>query len=388
MNLFFEAPLPAVMLMTGVLSAGLPLRGWLSRLEHPADNREVAGSSPASRTTSFQPEPRKEHEGPAFPLLQGDGMVVVSGSNAGAMAQQLADALGWAHHPLETRRFPDTEGYIRIPTDSIEAIRSEPVVVVSNTFPDSGIVETMLMLDAVRDVRKGRLENLREIGPQTLPDAGKGVLLAIPYFGYSRQDKRFKPGESISALAIADLLATRCDGMVLLDLHAPAVLSDLSIPVAFTSAMPELADHLKETVNPDFILSPDKGAIDRASSVANQIGCEFSYLEKTRIDAHTIVHKAKDLDVEGKSVAIVDDMIATGGTICRAAEALRSQGAVQVHAACSHGLFTGGAIARLLRYVDGVHATGSLSNARDVISGGPALARGVHDVLAQLGLSS
>ncbi|RJU99951.1 MAG: ribose-phosphate diphosphokinase [Candidatus Poseidoniales archaeon] len=315
-------------------------------------------------------------------------MVVVSGSNAGAMAQQLADALGWAHHPLETRRFPDTEGYIRIPTDSIEAIRSEPVVVVSNTFPDSGIVETMLMLDAVRDVRKGRLENLREIGPQTLPDAGKGVLLAIPYFGYSRQDKRFKPGESISALAIADLLATRCDGMVLLDLHAPAVLSDLSIPVAFTSAMPELADHLKETVNPDFILSPDKGAIDRASSVANQIGCEFSYLEKTRIDAHTIVHKAKDLDVEGKSVAIVDDMIATGGTICRAAEALRSQGAVQVHAACSHGLFTGGAIARLLRYVDGVHATGSLSNARDVISGGPALARGVHDVLAQLGLSS
>ena len=315
-------------------------------------------------------------------------MVVVSGSNAGTMAQQLADALGWAHHPLETRRFPDTEGYIRIPTDTIEAIRSEPVVVVSNTFPDSGIVETMLMLDAVRDVRKGRLENLREIGPQTLPDAGKGVLLAIPYFGYSRQDKRFKPGESISALAIADLLATRCDGMVLLDLHAPAVLSDLSIPVAFTSAMPELADHLKETVNPDFILSPDKGAIDRASSVANQIGCEFSYLEKTRIDAHTIVHKAKDLDVEGKSVAIVDDMIATGGTICRAAEALRSQGAVQVHAACSHGLFTGGAIARLLRYVDGVHATGSLSNARDVISGGPALARGVHDVLAQLGLSS
>ena len=100
------------------------------------------------------------------------------------------------------------------------------------------------------------------------------------------------------------------------------------------------------------------------------------------------MHKAKDLDVAGKSVAIVDDMIATGGTICRAAEALRSQGAVQVHAACSHGLFTGGAIARLLRYVDGVHATGSLPNARDVISGGPALARGVKQVLGELGLAS
>ena len=313
-------------------------------------------------------------------------MVVVSGSNAGPMAQQLATTLGWDHHPLETRRFPDTEGYIRIPTDTIEAIRSEPVVLVSNTFPDSGIVETLLMLDAIQDVRKGQLENLREIGPQTLPDAGKGVILAIPYFGYSRQDKRFKPGESISAKAIADLLATRCDGIVVLDLHAPAVLENLSVPVAFTSAMPELAHHLKESVDPDFILSPDKGAIDRASSVATQIGCEFSYLEKTRIDAHTIVHKAKDLDVAGKSVAIVDDMIATGGTICRAAEALRSQGAVQVHAACCHGLFTGGAIARLLRYVDGVHATGSLPNARDNISGGPALARGVNELLSSMGL--
>jgi ribose-phosphate pyrophosphokinase len=302
------------------------------------------------------------------------------------MAQQLATTLGWAHHPLETRRFPDTEGYIRIPTETIEAIRSEPVVLVSNTFPDSGIVETLLMLDAIQDVRKGQLENLREIGPQTLPDTGKGIILAIPYFGYSRQDKRFKPGESISAKAIAEMLATRCDGIVVLDLHAPAVLEDLSVPVAFTSAMPELAQHLKETVDPDFILSPDKGAIDRASSVATQIGCEFSYLEKTRIDAHTIVHKAKDLDVAGKRVTIVDDMIATGGTICRAAEALRSQGAVQVHAACCHGLFTGGAIARLLRYVDGVHATGSLPNARDNISGGPALARGVNELLSSIGL--
>tara|TARA_B100001564_G_scaffold102089_1_gene84039 strand:- start:3496 stop:4482 length:987 start_codon:yes stop_codon:yes gene_type:complete len=325
-------------------------------------------------------------KGQPLDVTKGTGMVVVSGSNATTMAAELAQSLGWDHHPLETRRFPDTEGYIRIPTETIEALRSEPVVLVSNTFPDSGIVETLLMLDAIQDVREGRLQNLREIGPQTLPGVGKGVILAIPYFGYSRQDKRFKPGESISARAIAEMLATRCDGMVLLDLHAPAVLSQLSVPVAFTTAMPELANHLKETVDPDFILSPDKGAIDRASSVAQQIGCEFSYLEKTRIDAHTIVHKAKDLDVAGKSVAIVDDMIATGGTICRAAEALRSQGAIQVHAACSHGLFTGGAIARLLRYVDGVHATGSLPNARDLISGGPALARGVEQVMGELGL--
>ena len=308
-------------------------------------------------------------------------MVVVSGSNAQQVAEQLAIALNWDHIPLEARRFPDTEGYIRIPEDQIEAIRKEPVVVVSNTFPDAGIVETLLMLKAISDVRKGSLENLRGIEPQRMENIGPGVYLAVPYFGYSRQDKRFKPGEVISARAIADMLATQCDGLTVLDLHAPQVLENLDIPVSFTSAMPELASHLQSEVQPDFILSPDKGAIDRASQVAQLIDCEFSYLEKTRIDAHTIIHKAKDLDVKGKVVAIVDDMIATGGTICRAADALRSQGATEVHAACSHGLFTGGAIRRLTQFVDGVHATGSLANPRSVIDAGEALARGVRELL-------
>lgn len=308
-------------------------------------------------------------------------MVVVSGSNAQQVAEQLALALNWDHVQLEARRFPDTEGYIRIPEEQIEAIRKEPVVVVSNTFPDAGIVETLLMLKAISDVRKGSLENLRGIEPQRMENIGPGVYLAVPYFGYSRQDKRFKPGEVISARAIADMLATQCDGLTVLDLHAPQVLENLDIPVAFTSAMPELANHLLSEVKPDFILSPDKGAIDRASQVAQLIDCEFSYLEKTRIDAHTIIHKAKDLDVKGKVVAIVDDMIATGGTICRAAEALRSQGATEVHAACSHGLFTGGAIRRLTQFVDGVHATGSLANPRSVIDAGEALARGVRELL-------
>ena len=330
------------------------------------------------------PFSRKEDEGPSPALTTRGNMVVLSGSNARLLATQLADSLGWDHHSLETRRFPDSEGYIRIPSEVIDAVRKEPVVLVSNTFPDAGIVETLLMLEAINDVRRGNLENLREIGPQQMDDVGPGTLLAVPYFGYSRQDKRFKPGEAISARAIGHLLASRCDGIIVFDLHAPKVLEDLPVPVAFTSAMPELAKHLQENVNPDFILSPDKGAIERASLVAQTIDCEFSYLEKTRIDAHTIVHKAKDLDVDGKIVAIVDDMIATGGTICRAAEALRNQGATEVHAACSHGLFTGGAIARLIRYVDGVHATGSLSNPRDVISGGPALARGVEELFTTL----
>ena len=87
------------------------------------------------------------------------------------------------------------------------------------------------------------------------------------------------------------------------------------------------------------------------------------------------------MDVSDKIVAIVDDMISTGGTICRASDALRRQGALEVHAACTHGLLTGGAISKLANHVDGVHSTDSLSNPRGVVSCAPALSRGVKQLL-------
>ena len=238
-------------------------------------------------------------------------MVVVSGSSGRDVAEALAPLLGMQYIELVTRRFPDSEGYVRIPEDAIHSIRAEPVILVSNTYPDSGILQTILLLEAIGDVRKGDLKNLKGVEPQSMPDVGAGIYLAIPYYGYSRQDKRFSKGEVISAKVIADLFARSCDGMAILDLHEPAVLEDMDFPVKFVSAMPEVADRLANVVKPDFILSPDKGAISRATEVANLIGCEFSYLEKTRIDAHTIEHTPKDLDVNGKVVAIVDDMIST-----------------------------------------------------------------------------
>ena len=308
-------------------------------------------------------------------------MVVVSGSSGRDVAEALAPLLGMQYIELVTRRFPDSEGYVRIPEDAIDSIRAEPVILVSNTYPDSGILQTILLLEAIGDVRKGDLKNLKGVEPQSMPDVGAGIYLAIPYYGYSRQDKRFSKGEVISAKVIADLFARSCDGMAILDLHEPTVLEDMDFPVKFVSAMPEVADRLANVVKPDFILSPDKGAISRATEVANLIGCEFSYLEKTRIDAHTIEHTPKDLDVNGKVVAIVDDMISTGGTICRASDALRRQGAKEVHAACTHGLFTGGAISRLANHVDGVHSTDSLPNPRAVVSSAPALARGIKELL-------
>ena len=309
-------------------------------------------------------------------------MPVVSGSSGRAIAEALAPLLGMESVDLISRRFPDGEGYVRVPSESIESVRSEPVVLVSNTYPDSGVLETILLLEAIASVRKGELSNYKGEEPQSLPDVGSGVFLAIPYFGYSRQDKRFSPGEAVSARVIGEMLARCCDGIAILDLHAPEVLEGLDVPVEFVSAMSEVAERLSAKVKPDFILSPDKGAIDRATEVANLMGGEFSYLEKTRIDARTIEHTPKDLDVDGKIVAIVDDMISTGGTICRASDALRRQGAIAVHAACTHGLFTAGAISRLANHVDGVHSSDSLPNPRAVVSSAPALARGLRNLMS------
>ena len=310
-------------------------------------------------------------------------MVVVSGSNSTPLAKELAEELKMEHHRLEARRFPDSEGYFRVPSESIEKIRSESIILVSNTFPDSGIIETLLLLEALDDVRNGNLSDIRNTDSNLEP-VNNLLLLAIPYFGYSRQDKRFNQGEVISAKAIGKMLASKCDGIIVLDLHAPEALKNINLPIFFASSMNEIANYLENEITPDFILSPDKGAIERASEVATQIGCKFSYLEKTRIDAHTIVHKAKDLDVRDATVVIVDDMISTGGTICKASDALRSQGAKEVHAACTHGLFTGGAIARLDKHVDGVHASNSLLNARSAISAAPALARGISEIIKQI----
>ena len=311
-------------------------------------------------------------------------MPVLSGASGAGIAEKLAPILDMEHVALESRRFPDGEAYVRIPPESIESVRSEAVVLVSNTFPDSGIMQTLLLLGAIRDVRKGDLSSLKGDWPGDTEDVGPGVFLAIPYYGYARQDKRFSAGESVSAKIVTEVVSKYCDGIAILDLHAPEVLEGMDVPIEFVSSMPEIADSLQNGVSPDFILSPDKGAISRATEVASLIGCEFSYLEKTRIDAHTIEHTPKDLDVSGKVVAIVDDMISTGGTICRASDALRRQGATEVHAACTHGLFTGGALSRLANHVDGVYTTDSLPNPRASVSAAPALARGLSSLMEKV----
>ena len=133
-------------------------------------------------------------------------MPVLSGNSGRDLAISLSEILGMNSIAIESRKFPDGEGYVRVPSESFDEIRSEPVILVSNTFPDSGIMRTILMLEAINDIRRGDLENFKGEGEQKLEYVGPGVFLAVPYYGYARQDKRFSPGETISARVISEIL--------------------------------------------------------------------------------------------------------------------------------------------------------------------------------------
>jgi len=98
----------------------------------------------------------------------------------------------------------------------------------------------------------------------------------------------------------------------------------------------------------DLVLAPDKGALDRAKQASTIIGCDFDYMEKTRIDGTTVEIKPKNLNVQDKNVAIVDDIISTGGTMAKSIEELKKYGAKKIFVACTHGLFAGGAVKKLV----------------------------------------
>ncbi|RLF57837.1 MAG: ribose-phosphate diphosphokinase [Thermoplasmata archaeon] len=221
-------------------------------------------------------------------------------------------------------RFPDGELYVRIK----EKIEKHEIIIIQTTYPDENIIELFLLLDACKRAN------------------AKKITVIIPYFGYARQDKQFKPGEPISAEALATLICVNADEIITIDPHKEHIKGFFSIPTKSVSAVPALAEYLKNK-NIDVVLAPDKGALKRAKDTAKILNCEVDYLEKKRIDGSTIIIKPKQLEVKNKTVAIIDDIISTGGTMAAAITELKKQKAAKVYVACTHGLFAGAAIEKL-----------------------------------------
>jgi ribose-phosphate pyrophosphokinase len=252
-------------------------------------------------------------------------MYVLGGTSAKNIARNLANKIQQPLLQATYKRFPDNEFYIRV----LDDIAGEDVLIVQTAYPDPKIIELLLMQDAVHDA------------------GAKKITVVLPYFGYSRQDKRFKDGEAISARAVAQHISMHADCVITVDPHKEHILKFFSVPAYSCSAVSTIAHYLKEK-NIDFVLAPDKGAKERAKEAAALIDCEYDYLEKTRVDETTVKITPKKLDARDKHVAIIDDIISTGGTMANSIKELKKQGAKTVSVACTHGLFVGGAKEKLL----------------------------------------
>jgi ribose-phosphate pyrophosphokinase len=283
-------------------------------------------------------------------------LIIIPGSTSNALASNLARELNISSAEVEIKRFPDDEGYIRLICQLDTELDNEEIILIQNTYPDERIIELFLLQDAVHEFKI------------------KKITTVVPYYGYARQDKKFNPGESISARALAKHIELMSDDVILVDIHAKSILDWFTKPVFELSGMTQIGEFLKP-YNPDIIMAPDKGAMERASKVANVLGAQFDYLEKTRIDGHTVTMKAKSLDVKNKTVAIIDDIIATGGTIIKATNELKRQGAKQVFAACTHGLYTSGALPKLVENCDKVISTDTLESETSLVTLAPELAK-------------
>jgi ribose-phosphate pyrophosphokinase len=261
---------------------------------------------------------------------------IFSGSAHPALAREIADYLGVTTGQQRLRRFPDTEVSFQID----ENIRGTDVFIVQPTCAtpqgsvDQALIELMIMIDAFRRSSAAR------------------ITAVIPYYGYARQDRKDKPRVPISAKLVANLLGAAGTNRVLtMDLHKAQIQGFFDIPVDHLFAAPVIIEHLARLNYPDLtIVAPDAGGAERARAYAKRLGGELAVVDKRRSgeDNHAEVMNVIG-DVKGRTCIIQDDIIDTAGTIEKAAQALKDEGAARVLGCAVHGVLSGPAIERIER---------------------------------------
>jgi len=248
-------------------------------------------------------------------------MKVVSTEYSQILAARVAQESGAELVDVRFSRFPDGEQYLRT-----GPVGDEVLIIGSVTDSDS-LIQLLLLIDACEDARS---------------------TLLIPYMGYARQDKQFRPGEPLSARAIARALSRGVNDVMTINIHDRDSLRFFSVPARNLSIAAEIGDYLSGlSLNDPLILAPDDGAEYFAMEVALTNGWDTDHLEKTRLSAEEVRMEPAGITAEGRDVVIVDDIISTGGTLAMATGMLYEKGASCVYAACVHGVFASGAYGRL-----------------------------------------
>jgi ribose-phosphate pyrophosphokinase len=254
---------------------------------------------------------------------------VFSGNAHPALANEICACLGVPLGKAQVGRFPDGEVRLQI----LENVRGADVFLVQPTCRpvNDNLVELLIMLDAFRRASADR------------------VTTVIPFYGYARQDRKDRPRVPISSKLVADLLTSAGASRVLaLDLHAGQIQGYFNIPVDHLYATPVTVGYFRKLrLRNAAVISPDSGGVERARAFAKRIDAPLAIIDKRREDAHTVEVMNVIGRVEGKTCLIVDDLIDTGGTLVRSAQALIDNGAREVYACCTHGVFASDAIEKI-----------------------------------------
>lgn len=249
---------------------------------------------------------------------------IFSGSATVYLAEKIAHAYGEPLGKVNYQQFSDGEmsPYVA------ESVRGHEVFIIQSTFaPSDNLMELLLMVDASKRA------------------SASSVNVLIPYFGYARQDRKDKPRVSIAAKLIANLLsAAGADRIMACDLHADQIQGFFDIPVDHLDGAYIFVPYLKSLGLKDIMFaSPDVGGIKRARSFAKFFDAELAVCDKYRKEANKVSSMRLIGEVEGKDVILVDDLVDTAGTICKAAELLKEKGAKTVRAVCTHPVLSGSA---------------------------------------------
>jgi len=283
------------------------------------------------------------------------------------LARAVAAGLGVELGSCTVEDFPDGELQVEINED----VQGSDVYLLQSTCPPvaNHLLELLLLADSCKRSGAARLTAV------------------IPYFGYARQDRRLRGNEAVAARLVADLLSTRFDRIITLDLHTAAIEGFFAIPVENLTAVPLLAERIKEEISPEStIVAPDLGAVKRAHRYADYLKLPVTYTHKLRISGDRVKVRQLIGEVKGRLPVLVDDMISTGGTMVAAVEALLEQGCLpQVVVVATHGLLVGDAIEQLgslpikvLLTTDSIRQPEGVSLPWEVISVGQELADAIR----------
>lgn len=261
-------------------------------------------------------------------------MMLFSGTTHPALAAEIADNIGIPVSPCVINRFASGEIYIR-PEESVRG--ADVFVIQSHADPvNESIIEQLILLDAMKRA------------------SAKRITAVIPYYGYSRQDKKGLAREPISAKLVADLITVAgADRVVSVDLHAGQIQGYFNFPFDHLTALPILSDYLQNTMGLHgedlIIVAPDAGRIKTAEKLREYLHADLAFLYKrrSRHEAHKIEEMAVVGEVDGRPCVMVDDMIDTAGTVAKGAAALAAQGAGPIYAAATHPVLSGKAVQNL-----------------------------------------